>query len=92
MVIDRFKFIDGVKINERGALQLEKNLQDDYIKFLAFAEDRLSNTGTGVCGIICNHGFIDNPTLRAVRWSLLTNFPRIWVLDLHGNVNRGEST
>ncbi len=89
-LVGRFKFIDGVKVNERGALQLEKNLQDDYIKFLAFAEDRLSDSAIGVCGMICNHGFIDNPTLRGVRWSLLSNFHRLWVLDLHGNVNRGE--
>ena len=40
-LVARFKLIDGVKVKERGALQLEKNLQDDYIKFLAFAEDRL---------------------------------------------------
>lgn len=89
-LVGRFKFIDGVRVNERGALQLEKNLQEDYIKFLAFAEDKLGDASTGVCGMICNHGFIDNPTLRGVRWSLLGNFHRIWVLDLHGNVNRGE--
>jgi hypothetical protein len=91
-LVSRFKFIDGARINERGALQLEKNLQDDYIKFLAFAEDRLKDSATGICGMICNHGFIDNPTLRGVRWSLLSSFRRIWTLDLHGNVNRGERT
>ena len=91
-LVGRFKFIDGVKVHERGALQLEKNLQDDYIKFLAFAEDRLNDAVIGVCAMICNHGFIDNPTLRGVRWSLFSNFHRIWVLDLHGNVNRGERT
>jgi len=88
-LVSRFKFIDCVKIHERGALQLEKNLQDDYIKFLAYAADRLGFSATGILGIICNHGFIDNPTLRGVRWSLLSNFRRIWALDLHGNVNRG---
>lgn len=89
-LVRRFKFIDGVRVKERGALQLEKNLQEDYVKFLAFAEDRLDESATGVCGMICNHGFIDNPTLRGVRWSLSNNFHQIWVLDLHGNVNRGE--
>ncbi len=89
-LVTRFKFINGVKLNERGALQLEKNLQDDYVKFLAFSEDRLNDTGTGVCGMICNNGFIDNPTLRGLRWSLLSNFRDIRVLDLHGNVNRGD--
>jgi len=91
-LVGRYKFINGAKINERGTLQLEKNLQDDYIKFLAFAEDRLNDAGAGVCGMICNHGFIDNPTLRAVRWSLLRNFRQVWILDLHGNVNRGEKS
>ena len=89
-LVDRFKYIDGIKLNERGALQLEKNLQDDYIKFLAVAEDRVASSHVGICGMICNHGYIDNPTLRGVRWSLLTTFQKTWVLDLHGNVNRGE--
>ena len=88
-LVSRFKFIDCVKIHERGALQLEKNLQDDYIKFLAYAADKLGFSATGILGIICSHGFIDNPTPRGVRWSLLSNFRRIWALDLHGNVNRG---
>jgi type I restriction-modification system DNA methylase subunit len=90
-LVTRFKFIGGTRIDERGALQLEKNLQDDYIKFLAFAEDCLSAAYTGIGGFICNHGFIDNPTLRGVRWSILQTFNRVWVLDLHGNVNRGET-
>jgi predicted helicase len=89
-LVSRFKFIDGARLDERGALQLEKNLQDDYIKFIAFVEDTLTATSSGVCGLICNHGFIDNPTLRGVRWSLMQNFLNIWILDLHGNVNRGE--
>ncbi len=91
-LVARFKFIDGIKLRERGALQLEKNLQDDYVKFLAFADDRLTETTTGICGMICNHGFVDNPTLRGLRWSLLSDFRSIWVLDLHGNVNRREVT
>lgn len=89
-LVGRFKLIDGQKITERGALQFEKNLQDDYIKFIAFIEDRLLATDVGTSGIICNHGFVDNPTLRGLRWSLLRTYSDLWILDLHGNVNRGK--
>ncbi|HEY0079579.1 MAG TPA: type ISP restriction/modification enzyme [Pyrinomonadaceae bacterium] len=91
-LISRYKFIDGQRIVERGALQLEKNLQDDYIKFLARSQDFLSVPNLGVLCLITNHGFIDNPTLRGFRWSILRTFERTYVLDLHGNVNRRELT
>ena len=87
-LVQRFKFIGDQRIIERGALQLEKNLQDDYIKFIALSRNILSSTNIGVLGMITSHGYLDNPTLRGLRWSLLSFYREIWTLDLHGNMNR----
>jgi predicted helicase len=87
-LVQRYKFIGDQKIIERGALQLEKNLQDDYVKFIAYSQDLLTAQDFGILGMITSHGYLDNPTLRGLRWSLLCLSRKIWTLDLHGNVNR----
>ncbi|MBK1650608.1 type ISP restriction/modification enzyme [Rhabdochromatium marinum] len=43
-------------------------------------------------GFITNHGYLDNPTFRGMRWHLLKTFDKIWVLDLHGNTKKKEVT
>lgn len=48
----------------------EKNpkwLNDDYVKFIRFAQWRIEQTGYGVLAYITNHGFLDNPTFRYPR-------------------------
>jgi predicted helicase len=39
---------------------------------------------------VTNHGFLDNVTFRGMRQQLLTSFPRVTVIDLHGNQRGGE--
>lgn len=71
----------------------EKNpkwINDDYVKFIRFAEHLIEKTGEGVLGFITNHGYLDNPTFRGMRWHLLDTFDKIYVLDLHGNANKKE--
>jgi predicted helicase len=46
----------------------------------------------GVVGVISNHSFLDNPTFRGMRHSLMQTFNRIYVLDLHGNAKKKEKT
>jgi predicted helicase len=89
-LIDAYRFMDGVKIKERGALQLEKNLQDDYVKFIRLAEVTCGRSPMGVMGFITNHAYLDNPTLRGLRRSLESTFSSLWLLDLHGNSKRKE--
>lgn len=83
-VVEPYRFVDGVRIRERGALQFEKNLQNDYVKFIRFAEERVESTGTGIVGLITSHRFLKNPTLRGMRNHLWRTFDEIHVLDLHG--------
>lgn len=88
--VERYRYLDGVKIKERGALQFEINLQDDYVKFFRLCEEKISSTNVGVLGLITNNGYLSTPTLRGMRDSLLETFTGMWVLDLHGHVAKGE--
>lgn len=89
-LIDAYRYVDGAKIKERGALQLEKNLQDDYVKFLRFAETVCMSSPWSAMGFITNHAYLENPTLRGLRRSFIGTFSSLWLLDLHGNLKRKE--
>jgi type I restriction-modification system DNA methylase subunit len=70
--------------------QNPKLLLDDYVKFIRFAQHRIEQTGYGILGFISNHGYLDNPTFRAMRQSLMITFDCIHALDLHGNIKKKE--
>ena len=88
-IIDPYRFVDGQRIKERGALQFEKNLQDDYVKFTRLTEVAVLASGTGISALVTNHAFIDNTTFRGLRSSLLKTYDAMWLLDLHGNAKKG---
>jgi hypothetical protein len=90
-LIEPYRFVDGHKIKERGALQLEKNLQDDYVKFIRLGQMICDVVTSGVLALVTNHAYLDNPTLRGLRNSLLATFDEVFVLDLHGNAKRKEA-
>jgi hypothetical protein len=74
------------KLKERNP----KWINDDYVKFIRFGEHLIEKTGEGVLGFITNHGYLDNPTFRGMRWKLLDTFDKIYVLDLHGSTKKKE--
>jgi predicted helicase len=76
------------KLQERNS----KMIGDDYVKFMAFAEDMISKNASGVVAMITNNGYLDNPTFRGMRWQLRKAFDKIYVLDLHGNSNKKEAS
>jgi predicted helicase len=78
--------VDGQPLGERNP----KWLNDDYVKFIRFAQWRIEQTGYGVLAYISNHGYLDNPTFRGMRQSLMETFDAIYVLDLHGNSKKKE--
>jgi hypothetical protein len=85
-LIEDYKYIEGKHFGER-----KHWLQDDYVKFIRLAEHTIEqNPSGGVLGFITNHGYLDNPTFRGMRWHLLKTFDKIWVLNLHGNSKKGE--
>ena len=78
--------VDGAPLKERNS----KWLNDDYVKFLRFAQWTIDRSGHGVIGFITNHSYLDNPTFRGMRESLIDSFPRMFLLDLHGNAKKKE--
>lgn len=84
-IVDAYKVVDGAPLKERKLW-----LQDDYVKFIRRAQTLIDITGVGVLGYITNHGYLDNPTFRGMRQSLIETFQRVSVVDLHGNANKKE--
>jgi len=76
----------GGKLKERNP----KWLNDDYVKFIRFAESMIEKNGDGIVAMITAHGYIDNPTFRGMRYHLMQTFDRLYILDLHGNSNKKE--
>ena len=89
-IIDPYRSVNGEPIKERGALQFEKILQDDYVNFFRMSQIQIDQTGCGILGLITNHAFMDNPTLRGMRDFLLRSFPTIFCLNPHGNSAKKE--
>lgn len=86
--------IDKYKVESGGQQKLQERkhwLNDDYVKFLAFAENMIAKNGSGVVAMITNNGYLDNPTFRGLRWHLANTFDKIYVLDLHGNAKKKEA-
>jgi len=84
--VENYFSIGGEQLNEKNP----KWLNDDYVKFTRFAHYQIERTGQGILGFITNHGYLDNPTFRGMRESLISTFPTQYLLDLHGNVRKKE--
>lgn len=65
-------------------------LNDDYVKFIRFAQQHIEKDGKGILAFISNNGYLDNPTFRGMRASLLRTFDKIYILNLHGNSMKKE--
>lgn len=69
-----------------------KWINDDYCKFIRLGQYYVDRNKEGVLAYICNNGFLDNPTFRGMRWSLLNSFDKIYILNLHGNSKKKETS
>ena len=82
--------LDLIKDYKKDLGERKINLDDDYIKFLRFAEHFIEKNGSGIVAMITNNSFIDGITHRQMRKHLLETFDDIYVLDLHGNAKKKE--
>ncbi|NLO00624.1 MAG: N-6 DNA methylase [Bacteroidales bacterium] len=73
----------------------ERNIQplsDDYIKFIRYGQHYIDKNEIGVLAYISNNSFIDGIIHRQMRKNLLESFDKIYILDLHGNAKKKETT
>jgi predicted helicase len=82
---DGYMTVDGRPLGEK-----KHWLHDDYVKFLRLAQWHIQQRGNGIVGLITNHGYLENASFRGMRASLLQTFPRIEIVDLHGNAKMRE--
>ncbi|WP_024654257.1 type ISP restriction/modification enzyme [Borrelia persica] len=87
-LMEEYKQINGKSIKEKSMA----SLNDDYVKFIRFSEDRFENNEEGVIGIITNNGYLDNVTFRGMRYHLLKTFDEIYIINLHGSSRKKEKT
>ncbi len=80
--------VDGEPLGEKNP----KWLQNDYVKFLRFSQWKIHKAGHGIVGMITDHSYLDNPTFRGMRQSLTNTFNEIYIVDLHGNSLKKETT
>lgn len=78
--------VDGQPLGEKNP----KWLNDDYVKFIRFAQWGIEQTGYGILAFISNNGYLDNPTFRGMRQSIMQTFDDIYILDLHGSSKKKE--
>lgn len=68
------------------------SLSDDYIKFIRYGQYYIEKNGEGVLAYISNNSFLDGLIHRQMRKHLLETFDKIYIVDLHGNAKKKEST
>jgi predicted helicase len=78
--------VDGRPLEERNP----KGLNNDYVKFIRFAQLRIDQTGYGILAFITANTYLDTRLFRGMRQSLMKSFDEIYILNLHGSVKRKE--
>lgn len=86
-LVDRYRNFRGAPIRERNQLQFERNIQDDYVKFISVAQSFIERTSLGIISYITNGVLLSSSSLRGARENLYTNFDPIYELNLHGGAN-----
>lgn len=88
------EWISNLMKNYKENLE-ERNIQplnDDYIKFIRFAQWKIEKNNSGIVGIISNNRYLEGVIHREMRRQLLRAFDRIYILNLHGSSKRTEGS
>ena len=87
------EILELLQTYKQGLNETKINLDDDYIKFMRFAQWKLLEQGKkdlfeekkGLLGFITNNSFLSGKTHRKMRESLYKSFDEIYILNLHGS-------
>ena len=69
--------------------QLKNKLYDPYVKAIRWATDKLDDEG--IVAFVTNNSFIDAQMFDGMRQYLTDEFDRLYILDLGGNIRKGQS-
>ncbi|MBL0021409.1 MAG: hypothetical protein IPP23_03290 [Sphingomonadales bacterium] len=86
-LVDRYRNFRGAAIRERNQLQFERNIQDDYVKFLSVSQSLIERSEFGIVSFITNGVLLSSSSLRGARENLWNSFNSIFELNLHGGTN-----
>lgn len=86
-IVDKYRNFRGVPIRERNQLQFERNIQDDFVKFISIAQDIVGAAGVGIFSYITNGTMLASTSLRGMRENLAREFNSLFELNLHGGTN-----
>ncbi|MGL5253656.1 MAG: type ISP restriction/modification enzyme [Brevinema sp.] len=59
-------------------------LNNDYIKFIRFAHDKIMKTSEGIICIITPNSFLEKISFRVMREKLIQDFDELYFINLHG--------
>jgi predicted helicase len=85
----KYKVLDALVRNTYAAdsqAQLLTKLSDPYVKALRWATNRIA--GDGIVAFVTNDSFLDQAAFDGMRKHLATDFSRLYILDLGGNVRK----
>ncbi len=75
---------------KKGLKEKKLNLDDDFIKFIRFAQWRVEKTGHGIVGFVTSNTYLEGLTHRRMRECLMETFNEIFILNLHGSAKKKE--
>ncbi len=88
--VEPFKWCDGRRVDQT------KWVNNDYVKFIRWSQWRLTESEhisgdarNGVVVLITDNSYLTSPSFRGMRRHLLTQFDRIHIINLHGNIRSG---
>ena len=85
--VNKYIEINGQRIKEKSK---RNPLQNDYVKFLRFADILLSKTSFSVVSLITSNSYIDGRTLRGLRWHFLEACSSINIVNLFGDSKKSD--
>lgn len=74
----------GVVETQKGALE------NDYIKFIRFAQFKIEQNSEGIIGVITSNSYLDGSAHRQMRKTLMDVFDKIYIINLHGDLRDKE--
>jgi hypothetical protein len=82
-LVQHFKGIEGIPVVKRGHLELERAIQNDYVKFIALMQRCILRNGVGLAGLITSNSFLKANLLAGLRYRWQKDFS-LQIMDLHG--------